>query len=109
MPEPKVIKLEGNEGYQRLLGGSPDTLGMKSGSVILRPGESVGEHSTESKEEALIILQGKGEISCNSEIMATVEENMLVYIPPDTRHDVKNTGSETLRYVYVVAPSFKSG
>lgn len=108
MPEPKVVKLEGKEGYQRLLGGMPDTLGMKSGSVILQPGESVGEHNTESKEEAIIILQGKGEISCDGKVMATAEENMLVYIPPDTKHDVKNTGIEALKYVYVVAPSSNS-
>jgi oxalate decarboxylase/phosphoglucose isomerase-like protein (cupin superfamily) len=29
---------------------------------------------------------------------------MLVYIPPATRHNVKNTGDKILEYVYVVAP-----
>jgi len=28
-----------------------------------------------------------------------------VYIPPATRHNVTNTGSETLEYVFVVAPA----
>ena len=27
------------------------------------------------------------------------------YIPPETRHNVKNTGTEPLEYVYVVAPT----
>jgi mannose-6-phosphate isomerase-like protein (cupin superfamily) len=30
---------------------------------------------------------------------------MMVYIPPATRHNVKNTGMEPLEYVYVVAPA----
>jgi mannose-6-phosphate isomerase-like protein (cupin superfamily) len=29
---------------------------------------------------------------------------MLAYIPPRSRHNVTNTGSEMLEYVYVVAP-----
>jgi mannose-6-phosphate isomerase-like protein (cupin superfamily) len=104
MADPKIVKLETKEAYQRLLGGVPDTLGMKSGCVTLEPGGSVGEHSTGSKEEAIIILQGKGELSCNGEILATAEENSLIYVPPGTRHDVKNTGTGVLKYVYVVSP-----
>jgi mannose-6-phosphate isomerase-like protein (cupin superfamily) len=102
--EPRVIKLRGEEKYQRLLGGLPDTLGMKAGHVILKPGESVGEHSTGPKEEAIIVLRGKGEISCEGKAPLTVEKNTLVYVPPETKHDVENTGSEPLKYVYVVAP-----
>ncbi len=30
---------------------------------------------------------------------------MMVYIPPATRHNVKNTGMEPMKYVYVVAPA----
>ncbi|MGD2278513.1 MAG: cupin domain-containing protein [Candidatus Omnitrophota bacterium] len=102
--ELKVIKLKGEGKYRRLLGGVPDTQGMKSGYMTLSPGESVGEHSTGQKEEAIIILQGKGEISCEAKTPITAEENTLVYVPPDTKHDVKNTGKEALKYVYVVSP-----
>ncbi|MGB2601493.1 MAG: cupin domain-containing protein [Candidatus Omnitrophota bacterium] len=104
MSEPKVIKLEGKEGYQRLLGGSPDTFGMKSGSVTLKAGESVGEHSTDEKEEAIVVLQGKAEISCDQKDPITAEKGTLVYIPPNTKHDVKNAGEDALRYIYVVSP-----
>ncbi len=104
MAGPKIVKLEGREAYQRLLGGVPETLGMKSGHVTLAPGVSVGEHSTGPKEEAIIILRGKGELSCNGEVLATAGENTLIYIPPETAHDVKNTGPGILKYVYVVSP-----
>jgi len=102
--KPKIIKLEGQDRYQRLLGGVPDTKGMKSGNMTLNPGESVGEHSTGSKEEAIIILKGKAEISISGRDPLTAEESSLVYIPPETEHDVKNVGMEVLRYVYVVSP-----
>ena len=57
----KVVELKSEDKYQRLLGGAPDTCGMKSGNVLLRPGEEVGEHSTEEKEEAILILSGEAE------------------------------------------------
>ena len=102
---PKVVQFKGDEKYQRLLGGVPDTSGMKSGYMTLKPGESVGEHSTESKEEAIIILKGKGELSCEGSPAVTAQENTLIYVPPNTKHDVKNTGTEPLKYIYVVSPS----
>lgn len=102
--EPVVVKIKAGEEYQRLLGGSGDTSGMRSGCVELRPGDSVGRHSTGSKEEAIIIFQGKGEISCGEGALLAAEKDTLVYIPPNTEHDVKNTGEDILRYVYVVTP-----
>ena len=100
--EPIVVRFEGKDKYQRLLGGAPDTLGMKSGSMMLKPGESVGEHSTGPKEEALVILEGRGEVLFSGRPLINVEEDMFVYIPPDTAHDVRNTGESILRYIYVV-------
>lgn len=64
----------------------------------------MGEHSTGSKEEAIVILQGKGEISFEGKGAIALEEKTLVYVPPEITHDVKNTGAELLRYIYVVAP-----
>lgn len=102
--KPLVKKLEGKEKYRRLLGGEPETAGFRSGCVNLEPGQDIGEHSTEGKEEALVILSGRGEISYKGEPAFIVEANSLVYIPPQTAHNVKNTGNEILKYVYIVAP-----
>ncbi len=102
--KPRAIKLEGSERFQRLLAGIPVTAGMKSGYVTLKPGESVGEHKTEAKEEAIIILEGEAEVRCAGKIVFTVKEHNLIYIPPETNHDIKNNADRLLRYVYVVAP-----
>ena len=48
-------------GYTRLLGGPPQSVSMRSGKIILQPGETVGRHSTDKKEELIIILEGEGQ------------------------------------------------
>ena len=87
-----------------LLKGTPQTAGMRSGFVRLKPGESVGAHSTDDHEEALVILQGQGKAEVEGRDAVTVSTRRLIYIPPHARHNVTNTGSEMLEYVYVVAP-----
>jgi mannose-6-phosphate isomerase-like protein (cupin superfamily) len=88
-----------------LLKGMPQTAGLRSGYVRLTPGESVGWHTTGKNEETLIILHGKGEARIEGSAGMPVAEHMVAYIPPATRHNVKNTGTELLEYVYVVAPA----
>lgn len=102
--EPLTFSLECAGGDCVLLKGAPQTSGMRGGSVKLKPGESVGWHSTGENEEALTILQGNGVAKIDGRADVPLRERMLAYIPPDTRHNVTNTGSEVLEYVWVVAP-----
>ncbi len=88
-----------------LLKGMPQTAGLRSGYVQLKPGETVGWHSTNQNEETLVILHGKGEAEIDGAAAMPIAENMIAYIPPATRHNVKNTGDAALEYVYVVAPA----
>lgn len=90
-----------------LLRGSPQTAGMRSGFVRLKPGESVGWHSTGQNEESLVILRGQGDALIDGQPKRSFAAPQLVYIPPATRHNVAGTGSEVLEYVYVVAPVSK--
>ena len=101
---PRLVKLEGNEKFQRLLAGAPDTAGMKSGHVTLKPGESIGEHTTEAREETIIILEGQAEFYCEGKLLFNAQEKFILYVPPHTTHDIKNNGDNLLRYVYIVAP-----
>jgi mannose-6-phosphate isomerase-like protein (cupin superfamily) len=78
---------------------------MRGGSVKLKPGESVGWHSTGQNEEALVILKGKGSATIEGQPDVRLEEKMLAYIPPGTRHNVTNTGTDILEYVWIVAPA----
>jgi len=103
-PHAKVVSFNrGDKVIQQLLDGPPETVTMKSGLVTLAPGKSVGEHSTGPHEEMLVILAGHGEMSFKDGSKLELAANHAVYCPPETEHDVKNTGTETLRYVYIVA------
>lgn len=100
-PFVKTLPLESLE-YFRILGES-ETKTMSSGLVSLKPGENVGEHSTKSYEEMLVILNGKGEAVSNKSEKLNIEKGQIVYIPPNTIHNVYNTGDSVLQYIYIVA------
>ena len=102
--KPKAIKLAIDSiEYQRLLKRGDDTVSMHSGLVTLEPGKSVGKHSTKDCEEMIIVLKGSGEMILNNDEMLKMEENFILYCPPATEHDVKNTGEKPLKYIYVAA------
>jgi mannose-6-phosphate isomerase-like protein (cupin superfamily) len=103
--EPITFALDCAGGDCPLLKGAPQTSGMRAGSVKLKPGESVGWHSTSGNEEALVILHGSGVANIEGHNDVALHERMLAYIPPATRHNVTNTGTEILEYVWVVAPA----
>ena len=99
-----VIDLNEKPENQKLLDGKPQTYGMRSGRVYLSPGQACGLHSTKDREELLVFLSGKGELIIGQNNRFQVGKGKVSYIPPQTEHDVKNTGSEPLVYVYGVAP-----
>ena len=102
-PVPKVIRpnIEGKD-YCRILG-VPESVVMKSGMVLLQPNKTVGKHNTEAYEELVIVLKGQGEMILSDGKKLELKEGNILYCPPNTEHDVKNSGSLPLQYIYVVA------
>ena len=104
-PDPCVIQLTGGgDGRRVVLGGPPQTAGMRSGVVVLQPGASVGRHNTGEREEIIVLLEGRGEVRVAGVPPLAVEAGTAAYVPPRRSHDVVNTGERPLRYVYVTAP-----
>ena len=103
MPKIKVIcmQLKGRQRFLRLLGDSSKAIGLRSGLVTLKPQELIGEHKTENKEEVIIILKGSATVYYGKGKKIRAPQNTFVYIPPETTHNVKNSGSKILQYVYV--------
>lgn len=97
-PSPKVIAHD-----LRILRGPPDSITMRSGVVTIKPGQSVGLHTTASNEELIVVLQGAGTATIAGRDPFNFDTKSAVYIPPQTEHDIKNTGSTILKYIYVVA------
>ena len=101
---PKVIQLESSgKDYIPVLSGPPESVKMQSGLVALAPGKSVGKHSTGQSEELLVVFEGQGEMTFQDGSKLPVKANTALYCPPETEHNVTNTGTGLLRYVYVVA------
>jgi mannose-6-phosphate isomerase-like protein (cupin superfamily) len=100
-----IIDLDENPENQRILAGRPQTYGMRSGRVYLAPGKSCGRHSTKDREELLVFLSGSGELLIGENDRYQVGQGKVAYIPPQTAHDISNTGSKPLIYIYCVAPT----
>jgi mannose-6-phosphate isomerase-like protein (cupin superfamily) len=88
--------------YYEILGKS-DSVSMRSGLVTLDPGKDIGKHSTENYEELIIVLDGEGEIEADGAVRTKIKKGQIAYNPPQTGHNVFNTGFEPLRYIYIVA------
>ena len=100
---PKLVRLDSSgKDYFPVLG-PPDSVSMRSGLVVLAPGKSVGKHSTEHNEELLIVFEGNGQMSFQDGSTIPVQANHALYCPTETEHNVTNTGTGPLRYLYVVA------
>ena len=103
-PRAKVVVLDPQTtDYMRVLGGPPATVTMRSGFVVLAPGQSVGKHSTDEYEEAVVVLEGEGVMVGSQGDTLSLTTWSVAYCPPRTEHNVTNTGNGPLRYVYLVA------
>lgn len=80
----------------------PVSTNIHSGYVILHKGEDIGEHVTDSREEVIYIIEGEAKVTIdgNEEL---AEAGSMIYIPPQTRHNLKNENDEELKYIYVVS------
>jgi mannose-6-phosphate isomerase-like protein (cupin superfamily) len=103
-PHPTVVTLDPKtKGYARVLGGPPATYSIRSGYVVLAPGESVGKHGTGDYEEVVVVFEGEGKMTITGAPELKLGAGSVAYCPPQTEHDVTNTGRHPLRYLYVVA------
>jgi len=102
--QPFAHELEDPCDYDMLLTGKPQTCGMRSGRVRLAPGRSIGRHNTKGNEELLVFLSGSGIAQIGEDTRLLVGAGKVAYIPPQTSHDIVNTGAEVLVYVFCVAP-----
>ncbi len=98
-----TVKLTSRKRFRRLVGDHFKIKGLRAGLVTLRPKQAIGEHNTEKKEEALIILKGNAIIHYGKAKKIKAGQGTFVFIPQNTSHNVLNAGSKTLQYVYVTA------
>ena len=100
------VELQDTGHYQSLFkkNGQLLTCGMHSGRVFLNPGDECGLHNTEDKEEMLVFLTGSGVAQVENQLSIEIGAGKVLYMPPRTDHNIKNTGKEPLSYVFCVVP-----
>lgn len=86
-----IIKVDGRNG------GSPDFF---VGYEEVAPGNAIPAHSHPEYDEVLFVHQGKGVATLGSQQRA-VAAGATIYIPPNTRVSLKNTGSGMLSVFFV--------
>jgi mannose-6-phosphate isomerase-like protein (cupin superfamily) len=99
---PFIKTLDGTRRFKRLFGNSDKKKGLSSGFVILKKGGSIGIHNTGRREEILVVLHGKAQVSIVDKHFI-LKNAMVLYIPPNTLHNVRNIGVGLLKYLYVTA------
>lgn len=99
-----IKTLDSARKFKRLLGNSGKKKGLCSGFVTLKRGKSVGLHSTGKKEEIIIVLEGRAQVSIAGKYFI-LKDRMVLYIPSNTLHNVKNIDTRLFKYLYVTAPA----
>lgn len=83
--------------------------GLRAGAVVLRPGKIMDWHSTKSREELLIALQGLVQVEVGRPHQTPrripLKNGACLLLPPHTRHRVVNAATKSARYIYVTAPA----
>lgn len=79
-----------------------ETKKIKAGLVILQPGEEVGYHVTDNREEVILILEGEAVVGLEGSDEQVIKKDHLVYIPTNKEHNVRNKSDRLLRYIYLV-------
>ena len=96
--QPIVAEIKGRKSLIK----PPFSTKIRAGAVLLASGEAVGEHKTEGREEAIVVLSGTATVIVEGEHFS-VPENHFAYIPPESVHNVLNETNEPLQYAYIVA------
>lgn len=80
----------------------PQSRALKSGRVLLSPGESVGWHVTHDREELIVVLNGTATVIENNQ-ETQLGAGDTYYIRNRTEHNVRNDSSNDLEYIYAVS------
>jgi len=84
-------------------------VGLRVGAVILRRGERMAWHSTEAREELLIVFAGRVRLEVEGRgrrlRRRVVAAGSCAWLPSHTRHRVVNRARAPARYLYVTAPT----
>jgi len=68
--------------------------------VEIAPGAAVGRH-THPGEEISYVIEGEGELLVEGQPVRKLKAGDGFVVPPDTKHDARNTGTQTMKIAAV--------
>jgi mannose-6-phosphate isomerase-like protein (cupin superfamily) len=71
--------------------------------MALKPGEEIGEEIHDDRDQFFRVEQGTGEIWIDG-TLTKIKAEMAMIVPAGARHNVKNTGAESLKLYTIYAP-----
>jgi len=99
---PKVITFNPDStSYQEIFDGDKDSVVFYSGVVTVAPNKSGDDHSTEIYEEMIVVLEGQGQVRIANQKNLDIKYGNIALIPPNTEHQVFNTGTGNFKYIYI--------
>lgn len=81
-------------------------LGCSIAHAVVPRGESTLPHVLERSVELYYILEGDGEMHIGEE-RAHVRQGQIIYIPPNVRQFIRNTGTGDLVFLCIVSPKWQ--
>jgi mannose-6-phosphate isomerase-like protein (cupin superfamily) len=91
---------EANEDFRRVLYTGQH---LQLVLMTLQPGEEIGEEVHPDRDQFFRIEEGEGAIDIDGR-ENKVEDDIAVIVPAGARHNVRNTGSEPLRFYTIYGP-----
>ena len=106
----EIDSIQGNEGTKIKQYFHPHNtlngINYSLAEFTLEPGKKSKLHKMKSSE-IYYILEGKGDLKINDETYQ-VKKDDSVYVPPNSKQVIGNTGSENLRFLCIVEPAWKA-
>lgn len=75
--------------------------------AVVKPGQSTKPHILKTSE-VYYITEGEGEMHINDEV-EKVRSGQAIYIPPNSKQHIINTGKSDLKFLCIVDPAWKKG
>ncbi len=106
----EIDSIQGNEGTKIKQYFHPHNtlngINYSLAQFTLEPGKKSKLHKI-SSSEIYYILEGSGNITINEDIHQ-IKKDDSVYVPPNSKQFIENSGSEDLKFLCIVEPAWKA-
>ena len=84
----------------------PLNMGFSLAHAIVKPGQRTVVHKLLTSAEIFFILEGEGIIHIDQEL-TPIRPGQVVYVPPNSKQFIQNTGHLDLTFLCLVSPQWK--